>query len=85
MLDDYVDLEPEKPTQTIAKGSLPSLRAAIDPAFCGGDYHGPGGVRTLTLYGNARRQQSSPRSRNEALAERLWSVTERLCGERYSN
>jgi hypothetical protein len=33
MLDDYVDLEPEKPTQTIAKGSLPSLRAAIDPAF----------------------------------------------------
>jgi NAD(P)-dependent dehydrogenase (short-subunit alcohol dehydrogenase family) len=69
--------------QTTAKGSLPSLRAAIDPAVSGGDYYGPGGLLTLTLYGNARRQQSSPRSHNEDLAARLWSVAERLCGVRY--
>jgi NAD(P)-dependent dehydrogenase (short-subunit alcohol dehydrogenase family) len=69
--------------QTTAKGSLPSLRAATDPAACGGDYYGPGGVATLTLYGNARKQHSSPSSRNYDLATRLWGMAESLCGERY--
>jgi NAD(P)-dependent dehydrogenase (short-subunit alcohol dehydrogenase family) len=69
--------------QSVAQGSLPSLRAAIDPSVCSGDYYGPGGALTLTLYGNARKQHSSPRSRNPGLATRLWSVAERLCGERY--
>lgn len=69
--------------QTTAQGSLPSLRAAIDPGVRGGDYYGPGSYLTLTLYGGARKQQSSRRSRNPVLADRLWTVAERLCGERY--
>jgi len=69
--------------QTTAKGALPSLRAAIDPAVRGGDYFGPGGALSLTLYGDARKQQSSRRSRNKTVATRLWSTAEQLCGERY--
>jgi NAD(P)-dependent dehydrogenase (short-subunit alcohol dehydrogenase family) len=69
--------------QTTAKGALPSLRAAIDPAVRGGDYFGPGGALSLTLYGDARKQQSSPRSRDKTVAARLWSTAEQFCGEHY--
>jgi NAD(P)-dependent dehydrogenase (short-subunit alcohol dehydrogenase family) len=69
--------------QSTAKGSLPSLRAAVDPAVRGGDYYGPGGALTLTLYGDARKQTSSRRSRDREIAARLWTTAERLCGERY--
>jgi len=69
--------------QTTAQGALPSLRAAIDPQVRGGDYYGPGGAFNLTFFGDARKQQSSSRSRNTDIAAQLWSVAERLSGERY--
>jgi NAD(P)-dependent dehydrogenase (short-subunit alcohol dehydrogenase family) len=69
--------------QTTRKGSLPSLRAAIDPSVRGGDYYGPGNALSLTLYGDARKQQSSRRSRDKTIAARLWTTAEKLCDQRY--
>jgi NAD(P)-dependent dehydrogenase (short-subunit alcohol dehydrogenase family) len=69
--------------QPTIQGAMPSLRAAMDPTARGGDYYGPGGVLTLTLFGGARKQTSSSRSRDKDIAARLWSEAEGLCGQRY--
>jgi NAD(P)-dependent dehydrogenase (short-subunit alcohol dehydrogenase family) len=63
------------------RGALPILRAATDPDAKGGEYYGPGGPGQLK--GLPRRVGSSSRSRDEDVARRLWTESERLTGVTY--
>ncbi len=67
--------------QPAEMGALPTLYAAADPGVERGAYYGPDGWRQLRGY--PRRVGSSQRSRDEAAAERLWSLSESLTGIRY--
>jgi NAD(P)-dependent dehydrogenase (short-subunit alcohol dehydrogenase family) len=67
--------------QDPAGGALPSLRAATDPAARGGEYYGPSGWHEYT--GAPIQVRSSDRSHDEAVARRLWEVSEQLTGVRY--
>ncbi|MGI9126159.1 MAG: SDR family NAD(P)-dependent oxidoreductase [Mycobacterium sp.] len=59
-------------------GALPTLRAATDPAVQGGQYWGPDGFRELRGYPVLA--TSSKQSRDVAIQERLWTVSEELTG-----
>jgi NAD(P)-dependent dehydrogenase (short-subunit alcohol dehydrogenase family) len=65
-------------TQNAAKGALPTLRAATDPAVLGGQYYGPDGLGEAR--GNPRLVTSSPQSYDIAIQQRLWAVSEDLTG-----
>ncbi len=62
-------------------GALPTLRAATDPAVQGGQYWGPDGFRELRGYPVLA--TSSKQSRDEAIQQRLWQVSEELTGVTY--
>lgn len=62
-------------------GALPTLRAATDPAVSGGQYYGPDGFRELRGYPVL--VSSSKQSRDVAIQERLWTVSEELTGVSY--
>lgn len=64
--------------QSIAMGTLPTLRAAFDPAATGGEYYGPGGFRGMRGY--PVEVQSNELSHDAAIADRLWQVSEALTG-----
>lgn len=64
--------------QSPAMGALPTLRAATDPAVTGGQYYGPGGRREIRGY--PRLVTSSPESHDQAVQQRLWTVSEELTG-----
>ncbi|BBY98818.1 SDR family NAD(P)-dependent oxidoreductase [Mycolicibacterium fallax] len=64
--------------QNAAAGALPTLRAATDPAVIGGQYYGPDGLGELR--GRPRPVGSSRESRDPAVAQRLWEVSEKLTG-----
>jgi NAD(P)-dependent dehydrogenase (short-subunit alcohol dehydrogenase family) len=68
-------------TQKAAKGALPTLRAATDPAVLGGQYYGPGGVGEFR--GHPRLVTSSPQSYDVAVQQRLWAVSEDLTGVKF--
>jgi NAD(P)-dependent dehydrogenase (short-subunit alcohol dehydrogenase family) len=59
-------------------GALPTLRAATDPAVKGGQYYGPDGFRELR--GHPKLVDSSKQSKDVAVQERLWTVSEELTG-----
>jgi NAD(P)-dependent dehydrogenase (short-subunit alcohol dehydrogenase family) len=59
-------------------GALPTLRAATDPAVRGGQYYGPDGFRELR--GHPVLVDSSKQSKDVAVQERLWKVSEELTG-----
>ena len=63
---------------TAEMGALPTLRAATDPAAQGGQYYGPDGFRELRGYPVLA--TSSAQSRDVAVQERLWKVSEELTG-----
>jgi NAD(P)-dependent dehydrogenase (short-subunit alcohol dehydrogenase family) len=65
----------EQDTET---GSLPTLRAATDPAVVGGQYFGPGGF--MEMRGNPRVVSSNRRSHDTSVQRRLWTVSEELTG-----
>lgn len=65
-------------TNTPAVGALPTLRAATDPAVVGGQYYGPDGFRELKGYPVL--VQSSAKSHDRAVQQRLWTVSEELTG-----
>lgn len=65
-------------TQTPEMGALPTLRAATDPDVAGGQYYGPGN-RTETR-GYPKLVASSPASHDQAVQQRLWTVSEELTG-----
>jgi NAD(P)-dependent dehydrogenase (short-subunit alcohol dehydrogenase family) len=65
-------------TQRPEMGALPTLRAATDPAVVGGQYYGPGGRGEVR--GHPKLVASSPDSHDEAVQQRLWTVSEELTG-----
>ncbi len=67
--------------QPAAKGALPQLRAATDPHVQGGDYYGPNGRQESK--GAPVKVDSNELSKDEAVAKRLWAVSEGLTGVRY--
>ena len=68
-------------TQKAAKGALPTLRAAADPAALGGQYYGPDGLGEAR--GHPRLVTSSPQSYDMAIQQRLWAVSEDLTGVKF--
>ncbi|WP_068425146.1 oxidoreductase [Janibacter terrae] len=64
--------------QSAAKGALPILRAATDPAAVGGEYYGPSGFREFR--GRPVAVGSSRGSRDPEVMRRLWEVSEELTG-----
>jgi NAD(P)-dependent dehydrogenase (short-subunit alcohol dehydrogenase family) len=66
---------------TAEMGALPTLRAATDPAAHGGEYYGPDGFRELR--GHPIRVDSTAQSKDVAIQERLWKVSEELTGVTY--
>ena len=62
-------------------GALPTLRAATDPAAQGGQYYGPDGFRELRGYPVL--VSSTAQSRDVAIQQRLWTVSEELTGVTY--
>jgi NAD(P)-dependent dehydrogenase (short-subunit alcohol dehydrogenase family) len=62
-------------------GALATLRAATDPAACGGEYYGP--ERFQGWAGHPVRVDSSARSHDADTQQRLWAESERLTGVTY--
>jgi len=76
------DLVIEQPLgQSAAMGARATLRAAADPAACGGEYYGPGGRGELKGY--PRLVASTERARDVEAQQRLWQESERLTGVSY--
>lgn len=67
--------------QDAARGALPTLRAATDPAAQGGQYYGPDGRGELK--GPPVVVEPSKRARSDDEAARLWSISEELTGVEY--
>jgi NAD(P)-dependent dehydrogenase (short-subunit alcohol dehydrogenase family) len=63
------------------RGSLPTLRAAIDPEAKPGDYYGPDGFKEIK--GNAVLVKSTPLSYDVAKAAKLWDLSQKLTGVKY--
>ena len=70
-----------KVLNTSEVGALATLRAATDPNVKGGQYWGPDGFREMRGYPELA--TSSEQSRDEAIQERLWKVSEELTGVTY--
>lgn len=68
-------------SQTADSGALPIVRAATDPGVCGGDCLGPCGF--LQAKGDPVHVATGKGSRNAALQQRLWQLSERLTGVTY--
>ena len=64
--------------QSAAMGALPQLFAATAPEAKAGGFYGPGGLGNLKGYPKACR--IAPAALDAAACERLWSVSEELCG-----
>lgn len=67
--------------QSANLGSWPTLRAATDDEAVGGSYWGPRWL--FEIWGAPKRVGSSRASRDPAVAQQLWSVSEDLSGVRY--
>ena len=61
-------------------GALPLVRAAADPEAKGGEFYGP----HLQVAGYPVLETPSRRARNQADAERLWEVSEKLTGVQFN-
>ncbi len=68
--------------QSPKKGALPTVRAALDPEVHGGSYYGPGGFREYK--GPPVIVDSNANSMDTDKAIRLWEISEKLTGIRYS-
>ena len=64
--------------QDTTMGALPTLYAATAPEVKGGDYYGPAGFKEMKGY--PKKVASVPLSRDAEIAERLWSVSEKMTG-----
>ena len=67
--------------QPDAAGALPTLYAATAPEATGGEYIGPDGF--MEMKGSPVVVQPRPQGRDEAVAKRLWDVSEQLTGVIY--
>ncbi|GAC1445616.1 MAG: SDR family NAD(P)-dependent oxidoreductase [Mycobacteriales bacterium] len=68
--------------QSDAEGALPQLYAATMPDVSTGDYFGPNG--RLGIKGAPHRVTPIPAARDDAVAARLWTVSEELTGVSYA-
>jgi len=68
--------------QSQEMGALPTLYAATSPDIRGGEYIGPDGF--LGQRGYPHQANSSGRSKDEAVARRLWQVSEEMTGIEFS-
>lgn len=68
--------------QPVEAGALPILMAALDNSAKGGEYYGPDGF--LEMRGNPTVVGSTSLSKNKEVAEKLWEVSEKLVGFKYS-
>lgn len=67
--------------QDIDMGALPTLYAAVGPDVKSGDYFGPSGFKGMKGYPN--KVESNELSHNDAIAKRLWDVSEELTGVKF--
>jgi NAD(P)-dependent dehydrogenase (short-subunit alcohol dehydrogenase family) len=63
-------------TQSAYMGSLPTIRAVVDPNVKGGEYFGPRGL--LGHRGYPKQVRSSKLSHNQEVAQKLWDTSEIL-------
>jgi len=68
-------------SQGVDMGTLPSLRAAIDPEAQSGDYFGPKGF--MEMQGYPVKVKSNRRSHDKAAARKLWELSEEMTGISY--
>ena len=68
-------------SQTAAEGALPTLYAATSPDAVGGGYYGPSGF--FEMVGAPKNASVARQARDEAVAARLWAVSESLTGVRF--
>lgn len=68
--------------QSQEMGALPTLHAATSPDIRGGEYIGPDGF--LGQRGYPHKARSSKRSHDPETAQRLWAVSEKLTGIRFT-
>ena len=64
--------------QDAAMGALPQVYAAVASDVRGGDYYGPSGP--MEMAGPPMKVSSSAKSRDEAMARRLWEASEDATG-----
>lgn len=64
--------------QPAAMGALPQLYAATAPDVAGGDYYGPAGIGEMRGY-PAKVDRTEP-AKDQAVAARLWDLSEKLTG-----
>jgi NAD(P)-dependent dehydrogenase (short-subunit alcohol dehydrogenase family) len=67
--------------QPAARGALPTLFAATSPDARPGGYYGPDGMAEVRGYPSAAK--APPQARDQAVAARLWQVSEALTGVRF--
>jgi len=67
--------------QGLGMGTLPTLRAAIDPEATSGDYFGPAGF--MEMQGYPVKVKSNKSSHDADAANKLWEVSEELTGVKY--
>ena len=68
--------------QNIEMGALPTLYAAVGPDVKSGDYFGPSGFMEMRGYPN--KVESNELSKDEAIAKKLWKVSEELTSVKYN-
>lgn len=68
--------------QKVEVGTLPTIRAAVDPEANSGDYFGPSGFGEM--WGNPKKVKSTPMSHDRQKAGKLWVMSEELTGVHYS-
>jgi NAD(P)-dependent dehydrogenase (short-subunit alcohol dehydrogenase family) len=65
-------------SQGLENGTLPTLRAAVDPEAQSGDYYGPKGF--MEMHGYPVKVNSNKRSHDELAERKLWEVSEKMTG-----
>lgn len=69
-------------SQSPEMGTLPTLRAAIDPEANSGDYYGPRGF--MEMKGYPVKVKSNQLANNMDAANKLWEVSEEMTGVKYN-
>jgi len=67
--------------QDITMGALPTLRAAIEEGLKGAEYFGPNGF--MEIGGYPVKVESNPLSKDRAIAQKLWVVSEKLTSVKF--
>jgi NAD(P)-dependent dehydrogenase (short-subunit alcohol dehydrogenase family) len=67
--------------QAVSMGALPTLRAATQEKLEGGEYFGPGGF--MEMWGYPVKVASNRLANDQAIAEKLWTISEELTGVKF--